>query len=200
VALILVVVLNNRATMITEVPDDEAVEAYVYEDSKINEPAYEEVEEEIEQDYFDIVDLYNPNFSYDRMGGIENSVFVTSRDEYENVKMVIENGLNSYSDFVASGSREINAFETCMFPYMYTKSNAFESQWEYFIGHNITSYNLNYCEVESLRKRDDTYYAWVVESATETKDGKVTSLHSEWVYRLKITNRGILVFDYTDRP
>ena len=200
VALILVVGLNNRTTMIAEVPDDEAVETYVYEDSEINEPTYEEVEEELEQDYFDIADLYNPNLSYNRMVGIENSVFVTSRDEYEDVKTVIENGFESYSEFVASRSRDLNVFETYMFPYMYTKSNAFESQWEYFIGHNITSYDLNFCEVESLRKRDDTYYAWVFESATETKDGKVVSVNSEWVYRLKITNRGILIFDYTERP
>ena len=87
-----------------------------------------------------------------------------------------------------------------MFPYMYTESEAYKSQWEYFNKYEITSYSINSSIVKSVRRRDDTYYAWVTENITETKKGQLVSSSSDWVYRLKITNRGILIFDYIDDP
>ena len=145
-------------------------------------------------------DLYSPKYTYKRMTGIENSYLITSEYEYNNVRDAIENSYRSYSEFVSMGSRSQEDFKTYMFPYMYTESEGYKSQWEYFNKYEITSYSINSSNVKSVRRRDDTYYAWVTENITETKKGQRVSSSSDWVYRLKITNRGILIFDYIDDP
>ena len=145
-------------------------------------------------------DLYSPRYTYKRMTGIENSSLITSEEEYESVKNTIVNSYKSYSEFVSTGSRSEEDFKAYMFPYMYTESEAYKSQWEYFNKHEITSYHINSSDVKSVRRRDDTYYVWVTENISETKAGKNVSSSSDWVYRLKITNRGILIFDYIGDP
>ena len=104
--------------------------------------------------------------------------------------------------FVAAdmGAGSMEWYQSYMSQYAEVNSKAYTTQWEYYNKWNIDYYRLQSLSVSSVSQIGNTFFAWVYDQISESKNGVVDTSAEHWVYRLEWDGTRYLIIDYTLDP
>ena len=146
-------------------------------------------------------DLYRPGSSYNnRMHGIDGATLVTLEDEYQGACDAVKAFCDNYAAFVNSGSRSEEDYRMVLDGCVQVNSEIYKRQWNYFVKHHITYYNVNEVRFRSAKKNGNVFFVWNSETYEEMKDGSMNRKTDNWVYRIEYLDGEYLLTDYTSDP
>lgn len=136
--------------------------------------------------------LYSSSATYKRMPEIHYSTR-SSDSEFLELRSVI-------IDFDYRCEAYLNYGNNSIFEYLKPGTTAYNQQTEYKANHPNRKQSYVNITVHDVRDYNSYYYVWVTEYTSIEENGKYNSAVDRWVYKVRRTENGWSIDDYTKNP